>query len=175
MKLKSLLILLILLIHSPLSALADTIDEKVNAIYDRMSAAYLSLDGNQMKTVYVEDGAYMPNSKDAKLLKGRSAIVADSARHFQQLKDHKAKMTIEFRVIDRKQAPGMVTDIGFFKISLTPSKESGREPRFNFGKFLITAVESENGEWAFYNDLDTKSTESAYTNAKPIDGWKFDS
>lgn len=154
--------------------LADVVDDKVNAIYDRMSAAYLAMDEKLLESVYSTNAAYLPAGEDSALLKGQKNIVADSIGYFKELKQFQATMTIEFRVIDRKKTSDMVTDIGFFKITLSPPKNSKHQTKYDYGKFIITSIPTTNGNWAFYNDLDAASSESSYNNAKAVAGWKFD-
>lgn len=172
------LFMLAALISSTASAL-DSVDVKVNAIYDRMSAAYVGFNEKQMEHVYAQDGAYMPGNT---LLKGRKSIAASFIPMFENLKENNAKLNIEFRVIDRKYSKDMVTDVGYYKLTITPPKELTKstplnglegEPRQSFGKFIITAIPGEEDDWAFYNDLSTGSTQTAYVEAKPITGWKY--
>lgn len=174
MKIKQMIVsLMAVILLSGAASASVGVDAKVNAIYDRMSAAYLKLDEKLLESVYAQNGAYMRSNKDAALLKGREAIVASFAPWYHELRKDNAKISIEFRVIDRKHAKDMVTDIGYYKLTLKSPKESKRESRQFFGKFIITAIPEENGEWIFYNDLGTGSTQAAYLGAKETRNWKY--
>lgn len=163
-----------LLTMLPTMVMADEIDGEVNAIYTRMSAAYASFDSEKMRSVYDKDGAYLPPGIDDLVLKGHDMLLAKEKHVFSKMKQHGARLSIQFRVTDRKKADGMVTDFGYYKFTMTPSEDTGKEAKTSVGRFLTTSIPQEQGHWAFYSDMDTEANSRFYDEAPRIKGLKYD-
>ena len=164
-------ILLSLVLLMPSLAFADSIDEKVNAIYTRMSEGYASLDVNLMKKVYDSGYVYVAPGKHDPVWKGLEDILFKDGRFFNKMKERNNRIGINFRVIDRKKTNQMVADVGFYVIQITSPEQ---EIDTSYGKFLITSTLQSNGHWAFYSDMDVDALQKDYDEAKKISELKYD-
>ena len=168
------LIILLTFYLTSTASFADAIDDGVNHIYTRMSAAYDSLNIEGMKTVMDKEGIYVQPGKSDALLKGHDMLMADYGRFFDMLKKHNASINIQFRVVDRKKTAKMVADMGYFMVTITPPEGSGREANTNVGKFITTSILQKDGAWAFYSDINMDADMEFYEKAKKLPGVKFD-
>ena len=164
-------ILLSIVLLIPSFAFADSVDEKVNAIYTRMSEGYASLDVNLMKKVYDSDYVYVAPGKHDPVWKGLEDMLFKDGRFFTEMQERKNRVSIKFRVIDRKKTGQMVADVGFYSFQITSPDQNVDT---SYGKFLITSILQSNGHWLFYSDMDVDALKKDYEGVKKISELKYD-
>ncbi len=81
-----------------LSNFAQASDQGVNAVYERMQAAYGSLDASKLETVYAPDATYLPRSAKANV-NTREALRRGLAGFIDQVRAGKGTIRVRFRVV----------------------------------------------------------------------------
>ena len=124
----------------------------LDLVYANFSKAYRELDHTLVGSLYTPDAAYLVPGQD--LITGRDKITPTFKGFFDYVRDKKGKMTISFRIVQRRVSGDMAYDVGIF--TLTQFDANGKES-VGQGKFVVVAVREKSGEWKFqvdgYSDL----------------------
>lgn len=153
----------------------NPINAEINANYQRLTAAYQSLDADMMADVYTRHGFYISPGKKREIVKGREQIRALYRHYFTKVKKHNAKLQIRFRLLDRLIDTKTVSDIGYYLVTITPPPESNQPVKQHAGKFLITVRKQADGQWAFWADSNSDVALEEFIMAKPQKGLLYDS
>jgi uncharacterized protein (TIGR02246 family) len=117
----------------------------VDAVYERFAAAYDALDGAAVADLYTADALYLVPGNE--VMRGRDAIRGNLAGFLDAVRREGGRLAIRFEILDRVVAPGLVSDVGHFR--LARSGGGGSEMR---GKFAVVARQEGDGAWRFHVD-----------------------
>ena len=124
----------------------------IDKIYSRFSEAYRTLNSEMVANLYNEDALYLSPGRD--IQRGRRTIFGNFDSFFRIAKQSGGKISIAFRILERRVSGDMAYDVGIYSLSITNSKG---ETIISRGKFVVVALKAENGDWKFqldtYNDL----------------------
>lgn len=150
---------------------AHASDHGVNAVYERMQAAYASLDASKLETVYAPDATYLPRSAKANV-NSRDMIRRGLTGFIDQVRARKGTIKVSFRVVERKRFNGIYIDNGYVRTAI--DNNDGTTPTVSNGKFLTVIAQQPEGHWAFVSDSDSETPPASFDDAKPLSGIKFD-
>ena len=153
------------------SQFADASDQGVNAVYERMQAAYASLDAAKLETVYSPDATYLPGSPKANV-NNRQAIQRGLGGFIDKVRANNGRIEVSFRIVERKRFDGIFIDNGYVRSVIDYG--DGKPPVVSNGKFQTAIVRQPDGKWAFVSDSDSETPPASYDKAKPLVGVKFD-
>lgn len=143
----------------------------INAIYERMSAAYTNLDSQAFEDIYAADGVYL-RSDESPMRVGVEAIVQNYEEFFSQVREEGGKRELKFRIVKRHCGETICSDVGWYKLSGYDS--AGNLMGSSYGRFLTTPGKGEDGLWRFLADVDTGAVEEHWNAALQIPGVHFD-
>ena len=161
----------LVLLSITLSHLAYASDADVNAVYERMQAAYAELDAEHLERVYAPDATYLPRSAKANV-NTRESIRKGAAAFITQIRGKGGTVTMQFRVVERKRFDGVVIDNGYVRTVIDGA--NGEPPVVSYGKFLTAIARQTDGHWAFVSDGDSETPPAAFDAAVAVAGLKFD-
>lgn len=138
----------------------------VNACYENLSKAYLSLDANKMVDVYAKGGHYISAGSRLDIIEGKGALSELYKSYFGRLKKHNSSLDLQFRVSDRLTDAKSISDIGYYVVTIIPPKESGQPAKQHAGKFMITFKALKDGKWGIWSEANSKVKVKSYINAK---------
>lgn len=161
----------VIVVTFALSNFAQASDQGVNAVYERMQAAYGSLDASKLETVYAPDATYLPRSAKANV-NTREAIRRGLAGFIDQVRAGKGTIRVRFRVVERKRFNDVYIDNGYVRTIIDSG--DGTPPIVSNGKFLAAIAQQPEGHWAFVSDSDSETPPASFDEAKPLAGIKFD-
>ena len=154
-----------------LPAAAEASDVEANAVYERMVASYAALDPTLLETVYAPDATYL--SRNGKLDIHRRDMVMKGMRDFhEQLKANGGKVSMRFRIVERKRFGDVYVDNGYVRTTIIPAKDA--PARTTTGKFVTVIAKQPAGHWSFVTDADSDTPAEAFDRATPVEGLKFD-
>lgn len=145
-------------------------NDGVNGIYERMSAAYGSLDSQAFADIYAADAVYL-RSDDDSMLDNVAAISDNFERYFAFIRSEKGRLELSFRIIKRDCTETLCSDVGWYKN--TQYDSNGNVENTSYGRFLTTPGKSADGMWRFVADIDTGATEAHWNNAAELPGLHF--
>lgn len=129
----------------------------VDAVYGRFAAAYDALDATAVADLYTADALYLVPGNE--VMRGRDAIRGNFAGFFDAVRSEGGRLAIRFEVLDRVVAPGLVSDVGHFRLA-----RSGGGSEM-LGKFAVVARQEGDGAWRFhvdsYSDVEEPAAEAA--------------
>ena len=143
----------------------------VNAIYERMSAAYDNLDSKAFADIYMEDGVYL-RSNESPMRVGVEAIIENYESFFSSVREEGGRRQLLFRIVNRQCSDTLCSDVGWYKLNAYDSE--GNLQGTSYGRFLTTPGKGEDGMWRFIADVDTGATEEFWNTAQRIPGVHFD-
>lgn len=117
----------------------------VDAVYERFAAAYDALDEAAVAALYTADALYLVPGNE--VMRGRDAIRDTFAGFFHAVRSEGGRLAIRFEILDRVVAPGLVSDVGHFRLA----RSGGGEPQMR-GKFAVVARQEGDGAWRFHVD-----------------------
>ena len=154
-----------------LANIAYASDQDVNAVYERMQAAYASLDASRLETVYAPDATFLPGSPKANV-NTRESIRRGLTGAIDQVRASKGSIKVSFRIVERKRFDGIYIDNGYVRSVI--DKGDGKSPVVSNGKFHTAIARQPEGHWAFVSDSDSETPAASYDTAKPLPGLKYD-
>lgn len=154
-----------------LTSFAQASDKDANAVYERMQAAYTSLDASGLETVYAHDATYLPRSAKAGV-NDRATIRRGLKGFIDQVQGSHGTITVSFRVVERKRFNDIYIDNGYVRTIV--DKGDGSAVTVSNGKFLTAIARQPEGHWAFVSDSDSETPAALFDTAKPLPGVKFD-
>ena len=92
------------------SALTRQIDE----VYASFRDAYARLDPAAVAGLYADDALYLAG--DSELRRGTAAIRAVFETFFSSVRADSARLELRFRILQRRMAPGLATDVGYYRL-----------------------------------------------------------
>ena len=120
---------------------------QVDEPYQRFSAAYATLDADQVVQIYTEDALMLPPGGE--ILRGRAAIRERYADGFDSDRERGVSRRITFELVDRIVTGDVRNDYGYYTII-------GRGPEGNEhrsrGKFAKVWVRRRDGVWRIRSD-----------------------
>lgn len=124
----------------------------IDKIYSRFSEAYRTLNSEMVANLYTDNAFYLSPGSD--IQRGRGTILGNFDGFFRNVKQSSGKISIAFRILERRVSGDLAYDVGIYSLSSTNAKG---ETHISRGKFVVVALKSENGDWKFqldsYNDL----------------------
>ncbi|MGI9261456.1 MAG: nuclear transport factor 2 family protein [Woeseiaceae bacterium] len=145
-------------------------NEGVNGIYERMSAAYGSLDSEAFADIYAADAMYL-SSDDNPMLDNVEAITANFERYFAFVRAEGGRLELLFRVVKRDCTETLCSDVGWYRN--TQYDSNGNAENISYGRFLTTPGKSADGLWRFVADVDTGASAEHWNNASKMPGLHF--
>lgn len=146
-------------------------DAGVNAIYDRLSAAYETENALALAEVYTKDAVVFPSQPNTPWVIGHERIVNGPGAFLAKVKAQGGALAIRFRVTGRRMLGTSVIDTGLYHLTVA---DAAGKASVQVGKFLTVAVRQPDGNWAFIADTDTPMPAAAWDEAKQIPGARFD-
>lgn len=122
-------------------------EQAINAMYDRFSHAYATLDPDVVANLYTTDALYL--SGTSAISKGRTAIRANFASFFERSRRDNIELAISFRSVDRSFDDDLAFDVGYYQITF---KEATGNTRTSVGKFVVVLKKQTDGSWQFHVD-----------------------
>ncbi|MEZ5345770.1 MAG: SgcJ/EcaC family oxidoreductase [Pyrinomonadaceae bacterium] len=119
----------------------------IDAIYKTFSEGYKTLKPELVANLYTEDAAYL--SPNQEIVYGREAILANFTAFFNSMKNGGQTMTISFEIFQRKVEEKIGYDVGIYTINFY---KDGVKQGDSKGKFVVVAVEDNDGTWRFQVD-----------------------
>jgi len=145
-------------------------DAGINAIYERMSAAYAQGDPEGLRDVYAPDTIYFLSTPETEPLMGADRVVAHLGGMLTGLKQQGATSDLKFRVTHRRTMGDVAIDTGLYRLEI---RGADGKSSVHVGKFLVTATRQPDGRWAFMTDTDTPMKADAWDRAVPAAGAVF--
>ena len=159
---------LFLCLCQPIAMAQD--NSEINAIYERMTAAYAALDPQAFKDIYAANAIYLRSDKNS-MLDSIDAITDNFDNYFSGVREQNDRLELLFRVIERKCTATLCSDVGWYKHNLYDAEGNIRSTFY--GRFLTAPGKSTDGLWRFLADLDTGATEAHWNAATRVPGWHF--
>ncbi len=123
----------------------------LDAVYAQFSKGYLDLDPAAVAALYTKDAAYLPPNGEIQI--GSAPIHWGFRDFFSAVKKNGQKLSISFRILQRRATDSMAYDVGIFTLK---TFKDGKEVGSGQGKFIVVGVR-DNGKWKFqvdgYSDL----------------------
>ncbi|WOT06687.1 YybH family protein [Shewanella youngdeokensis] len=142
-------------------------NEALNQFYNDFNQAYNTLDAAKLDQLYSENASYISDSQNEAITRGRDNITKLYETFFNKIKVKKARIEVDFRVIERNLNASNATDIGYYIIRYHPSIDVG-EPISEFaGKFVMVSHKKDDGKWYVTVDTNNRSKPEFYYDAKP--------
>jgi ketosteroid isomerase-like protein len=150
---------------------AQASDKEANAVYERLTASYASLDPAGLERVYAPNATY--SSRNPGLtIHDRKTLMKGLTGFQQQVKDKGGAVDIRFRIVERKRFGNLYVDHGYVRTAYTLGKDAA--PTVTNGKFMTVLMKQPEGHWAIVSDADSEAPADAYERAAAVDGLKFD-
>lgn len=146
-------------------------DASVDAIYDRLSAAYEAENALALADVYTKDAVVFPSQPNTSWVIGHERIINGPGAFLTKVKSQGGALAIRFRVTGRRMLGSTVVDTGLYHLTVA---DAAGKANVQVGKFMTVAVRQPDGRWAFVADTDTPMPASAWDEAKQIPGARFD-
>lgn len=121
--------------------------KEIDSIYRTLSEAYQTLDAELTAKLYTNDAAYLVPDKEISY--GNDNISKSFKEFFQTVKAADRKMSIGFRVFQRKVEGDIGYDVGEYLVRFHKNERMLGEFR---GKFVVVVVRGEDGVWRFQVD-----------------------
>jgi len=147
---------------------------KVNICYENLSQAYLSLDAKTMVNVYADGGHYISAGSRTDIIVGKPQLSKLYVKYFNRLKKHNSSLDLHFRVTSRLADKNIVSDIGYYVVTIIPPKESKQPAKQHAGKFMITFKSLGDNQWGIWSEANSKAKIDSYINAKQSGDLHFD-
>ncbi len=142
-------------------------NEALNNFYSQFVTAYTQLNEGVFEQLYATDASYIPEQQSKKITFGRDNIVELYRSFFNKIRNKKAHIQVDFRVIERRIDGNSATDVGYYLIHFYPPKET-EEPMSEFaGKFVMVSKKKTDGKWYLSVDTSNRSDPNFYYNATP--------
>ncbi|MBC29396.1 MAG: hypothetical protein CMH48_00985 [Muricauda sp.] len=139
-------------------------DSNPNAVYEKFSEAYATLDADILLDCYTDDAALLnlydgsnPNS-----IKTAVKIKDYFAKFFGRFEGSGKKLKLSFKITDRETIGETVYDNGYYKLSVISNNQIERT---SYGK-LSTILKFKDGNWKFVVDSNSNTDEEEYNKAK---------
>lgn len=137
----------------------------VDTVYRRFAAAYDALDAQAVADLYTAEALYLVPGNE--VMRGRDAILTNFAGFFDAVRSEGGRLAIRFEIIDRVVAPGLVSDVGHFRLG-----RSGGGGSVMRGKFAVVAREDAEGAWRFhvdsYSGVEQETSPAAGPSSEPL-------
>ena len=132
----------------------------LDAVYAGFRAAYSRLDAAAVGSLYTDDALYLAG--DAGLRKGAAAIQRHLKEFFSSVRGDSARLELRFRILSRTVAPGLATDVGYYRLVRVRGTEQGRP---SLGRFVTVLRAGPDGRWRIAVDSYTDATAAEYEQA----------
>ena len=143
----------------------------VNAVYDRMAAAYAARDRAMLATIFHPKMVTSSSAADQPPVIGGAALGERVGAGLDRLKQQDRQAELRFRVSHRGWADDTAVDVGVLRMR---TWGGGREPRTVYSRVVSTLVPGEDGTWVFLTDSPAPATQADWDKAEPVSGAKFD-
>lgn len=147
-------------------------DAGVNGGYERMSAAYATLDAARLEGVFHPALVTPPSDATRPAVLGGRAMEALIARGLARLRETGRTAELKFRVTHRSWADAdTAVDLGVLRMTV---KSGDATPRVTYARFLTTIAKQPDGRWSFLVDAPAPAEAQAWDAAAPAPNAKFD-
>lgn len=154
---------------------ADLPAPYLDEVYRNFARAYRDLDADAVARLYSEDALYLPAGSERPIVRGRAGIRQLFGELFDANRETGATLAIEFRIVERRVEGPMAADVGYYRLTRTPSAElmeAGEDGvRVSVGKFVVVAerlpprTAGGTPTWRFRTDAFTGAPEEAFDGA----------
>jgi uncharacterized protein (TIGR02246 family) len=145
---------------SRLGADSAALTRQLDEVYAGFRAAYARLDPVAVAGLYADDALYLAG--DSELRRGAAAIQALFEEFFSSVRRDSARLELRFRILRRTMAPGLATDVGYYRLVRVRGTERGRP---SIGRFVTVLREGADGRWRFAVDSYTDAAAAEYEQA----------
>jgi uncharacterized protein (TIGR02246 family) len=121
--------------------------EDLDAVYQRLSAAYRALDSSAAITAYTQDALYL--QPDEELVQGRKGIQAAFERLFEWAEAKNLELRLTFEIMERDVEHDLAYDVGLYTLARF---HQGDELGSSRGKFVLISRRQADGSWLFHVD-----------------------
>ena len=119
---------------------------RLDDVYVRFSKAYRDLDHKPFSSLYTKDAAYLVPGSNIDI--GSDKIVDGFRLFFDSVRSKGERLTISFRIVQRKVVGKMAYDVGIYTLK---NYEDGKQIGEGRGKFIVVAVK-DGRNWKFQVD-----------------------
>jgi ketosteroid isomerase-like protein len=147
----------------------------LDEVYRNFARAYRDLDADAVARLYSEDALYLPAGSERPIVRGRAGIRELFEQLFAVNRDVGATLAIEFRIVERRVEGPMAADVGYYRLTRTPSAEMMEAEedgiRVSVGKFVVVAEKTPpqtaggTPTWRFRTDAFSGAPEEAFDEA----------
>jgi uncharacterized protein (TIGR02246 family) len=145
---------------SRLSVDSAALTRQLDEVYASFRRAYARLDPVAVAGLYAADALYLAG--DSQLRRGTAAIRAVFEEFFSSVRRDSARLELRFRILQRTMAPGLATDVGYYRLVRVRGTERGRP---SIGRFVTVLREGADGRWRFAIDSYSDATAAEYDQA----------
>lgn len=133
---------------------------QLDAVCARFREAYGRLDAAAVGRLYTDDALYLAGNSE--LRQGAPAIQRHLEEFFSSVRGDSARLELRFRILRRTLAPGLATDVGYFRLVRVRGEERGKP---SLGRFVTVLRAEADGRWRFAVDSYTEATAAEYERA----------
>ena len=123
------------------------IARQLDKVYATFSDAYTKLDVAAVAGLYAPNALYLAPGEPP--LEGGEAIRATFARYFDGVRKDGNTLSIEFKIVRREIAPGLATDVGYYRLATVRDGKPGKP---SVGRFVTVLRQDAGGRWRFVLD-----------------------
>ena len=145
---------------SRLSLDSAALTRQLDEVYASFRGAYARLDPVAVAGLYAADALYL--ARDSQRRRGTAAIRAVFEEFFSSVRRDSARLELRFRILQRTMAPGLATDVGYYRLVRVRGTERGRP---SIGRFVTVLREEADGRWRFAIDSYSDATAAEYDQA----------
>jgi hypothetical protein len=158
------------MLHIAVPAFAQD-NTAVNAVYDRMSAAYATRDRTLLGDVFHPQMVTSSAIADQPAVIGGKALTELVGAGFDRLKQGDRQAELSFRITHRGWAGETAVDVGVLRMRY---RGGDREDRTVYSRYLSTLTRRDDGLWVFLTDSPASASAANWDNATPFAGARFD-
>lgn len=141
-----------------------------DALYQKFSLGYDSLDAKMIADLYTEDAEvmYLYDNSNPSSFKGRPAILASFEDFFGYMKKENRVLKLVFKVFNREQIGEHILDNAYYQMTI----QIPNQPDFvDYGK-ISTVLQVADGVWKFKTDASTTATKEEFDKAVALQSIK---
>lgn len=143
----------------------------VNAVYDRMSAAYAARDRIRLDGIFHSKMVTSSSVANQPPVIGGRALADRVGAGLDRLKESNRQAELSFRIIHRSWVGETAIDVGVLRMRFFGGD---REDRTVYSRFLSSLTKRDDGQWVFLTDAPTSASEADWAKATRFEGARFD-
>ena len=148
---------------------SQDLNSDINAHYQQLKKAFNKLDVSLIDPLYSEDACYLPEGQNKAIIIGKEKILDLHRNFFSRIRAKRARIEVDFRVLDRQLDGQKATDVGYFLVRFYPAPDTGEQTSEFAGKFVSVLEQNDKNNWHLTVDSSHKADPSLFFSAKPVD------